>query len=117
MFVVASKRKGSAGRFLVYNVVNPETTTWDALLPAFKAIGPLTVVSAAEWIDRLERSDKGSHVIRENPAAKIIDFYKQIMVDNKTTAKVETGNLLQASETAASLSPVKEEHMTRWIQG
>lgn len=117
VFVVALKRKGSVERCPVYNVVNPETTTWGALLPAFKAIGPLTVVSAAEWIDRLERSDKGSHVVHENPAAKIIEFYKQTMVGNKATAKVETGNLLRASETAASLSPVKEEHMARWMQG
>ncbi|KAI1409283.1 hypothetical protein F5Y13DRAFT_203712 [Hypoxylon sp. FL1857] len=107
-----------SAKFLVYNVVNPKTTSWDALLPALKAMGPLAVVSAPEWIDRLEKSEKGPHIIAKNPAAKIFDFYKQTMVgDEETATKVDVGNLLNASKTAASLQAINQGDMARWMKG
>ncbi|KAK7756276.1 putative secondary metabolism biosynthetic enzyme [Diatrype stigma] len=114
---VTSKHEASESGFQVYNVVNPTTTPWGTLLPAFSNMGPLAVVSAPEWVDRLERSDKGHHVIHENPAAKIIDFYKQTMVGMKTAAKVETGSLLLASKTAGTLPAIEPGHVVRWMQG
>ncbi|KAI1099026.1 hypothetical protein F4804DRAFT_337651 [Jackrogersella minutella] len=113
---VASRREDSA-ESQVYNVVNPATTSWEALLPALKAIGSLDTVPASEWIDRLEKSEKGPHVISENPAAKIIDFYKQTMVaDESMAANIETHNLLRASQTAVDLAPINQGDMARWIK-
>lgn len=112
-----STHEASEARIQVYNVVNPTSTPWSVLLPALLTMGPLAVVPAAEWVDRLERSDKGHHVIHENPAAKIIDLYKQTMVVKKTAAKVETGSLLLASETAAKLPAIEQGHVARWMQG
>ncbi|KAI1384255.1 uncharacterized protein F4822DRAFT_64821 [Hypoxylon trugodes] len=104
--------------FQVFNVVNPAITSWGALLPALKAIGSVDVVSASEWIDRLEKSDKDPHIIPQNPAAKIVDFYKQTMVvDEQKAAKIEVANLLRASQTAANLPPIDQGHMARWMQG
>ncbi|KAI1136522.1 hypothetical protein F5Y05DRAFT_420244 [Hypoxylon sp. FL0543] len=105
-------------KFRVYNVVNPRTASWNALLPSLKAMGSLPVVPAREWVDRLEKSDKEPHVIAENPAAKILDFYKQTIVADQTTAtKVRIDNLLNASKTAANLPPINQSDMVRWMKG
>ncbi|KAI1500716.1 hypothetical protein F5X99DRAFT_229647 [Biscogniauxia marginata] len=113
----AAPKRGDPAAFLVYNLVNPSITPWSELLSALEAVGPVATVSAAEWIDRLEKSDREHHIIHQNPAAKLIDFYKQTMLDVKPAAKVEISNLLRASETAANLPPVNKSHMSRWMRG
>ncbi|KAI1504530.1 hypothetical protein F5X99DRAFT_371308 [Biscogniauxia marginata] len=107
----ASSSKG----LTVYNVVNPTITPWEELLPIVKKAAPATV-SPKEWIDRLEASDNGTHMINDNPALKLVDFYKQTMLGEMTPVKVEMENLLSGSETAKWLTPIKEEHMARWIK-
>ncbi|KAI5926545.1 hypothetical protein F4810DRAFT_725180 [Camillea tinctor] len=113
---VASKRRDVAG-LLVYNVVNPTTTPWAELLPGLERAGPLDVVPAAEWVERLEKSEKGHHLIHVNPAAKLIDFYKKTLLDDSPPVRFEVSNLLGASETAATLLPVKAEDMAKWLPG
>ena len=114
--VAASEHKNPAS-FRLYNVVNPAKASWDTLLPALQAMGPLPVISATEWVERLEKSDKSPQVIRENPAAKLIDFYKETMASEGKAPKLEVSNLLQASEVAANLPPISQEHLKRWMQG
>ena len=55
---VAASEHGNPASSRVYNVVNPAKATWDTLLPALQAMGPLPIISAAEWVERLEKSDK-----------------------------------------------------------
>ena len=55
---VAASEHGNSASSRVYNVVNPAKATWDTLLPALQAMGPLPIISAAEWVERLEKSDK-----------------------------------------------------------
>ncbi|KAI1081553.1 male sterility protein-domain-containing protein [Whalleya microplaca] len=102
--------------FTVYNVVNPTTTPWDKLLPVLKGIAPDTV-PVEEWITRLQANDKGTHMINESPGLKLIDFYKQTMVYGGTSARIQIENLLEVSETARGLAPIRSEDMARWIQG
>ncbi|RYP66269.1 hypothetical protein DL771_007921 [Monosporascus sp. 5C6A] len=75
--------------FVVYNVTNPKTTRWGELIPALLKVVP-KVVPAAEWISCLEnRSEKGAHVVGENPGLKLVDFYKQTLGGEKTEIKVD----------------------------
>ncbi|KAI1488349.1 hypothetical protein F5X96DRAFT_646066 [Biscogniauxia mediterranea] len=113
----AAPRSGDLAALTVYNVVNPSTTSWAELLPGLKGAGPLEVVSAAEWVDRLEKSDKGHHVIHMNPAAKLVDFYKEALLDSSPVAKFEVSNLLGASEIAASMQPITADNMAKWLRG
>ncbi|KAI0102316.1 hypothetical protein GGR51DRAFT_527817 [Nemania sp. FL0031] len=113
---VAQREHGAA---VVYNIVNPQTTSWDELLSVVKEIIPETV-SPAEWINRLEASrDAGSQVLDQNPGVKLIDFYKQTFLGdrNRQAVVLEQHNLLQGSKTARELSPVKPENLAKWMKG
>ncbi|KAI1207713.1 uncharacterized protein F4807DRAFT_469221 [Annulohypoxylon truncatum] len=104
--------------FQVYNIVNPSITCWGKLLPTIVKVGPLAIVSVSEWVEKLEKSEGGHHMLHQNPAVKLIDFYKQTMLaDESELAKVEMGNLLRVSETAANLQPIDESDMARWMRG
>ncbi|KAI0466999.1 acetyl-CoA synthetase-like protein [Xylaria cf. heliscus] len=112
--------------FRVFNIVHPSPSSWESLLPAVvRAIegeGPskktIDVVPPSEWIHKLEDSEKGLHVIRQNPAVKLLDFLRQAML--RTTARsavVDMDNLLRTSETARALQRIDGSHMAKWIKG
>ncbi|KAI1422530.1 hypothetical protein F5Y12DRAFT_717225 [Xylaria sp. FL1777] len=108
-----------AGAAVVYNVLNPESTSWEELLPAVKEVVPETVPTA-EWIKRLEGSqDAGPRAVEQNPGVKLIDFYKQTFLDDGDRKVVifEKQNLLSGSETARNLAPVKPENLAKWMKG
>ncbi|KAI1122652.1 hypothetical protein F5Y10DRAFT_253719 [Nemania abortiva] len=112
-----AQREGGAA--IVYNIVNPQTTSWDELLPAVKKAVPETV-SPVEWIKRLEASrGAGSQVLDENPGVKLVDFYKQTFLggDDRRDVVLEQQNLLRGSKTARELSPVKPEDLAKWMKG
>ncbi|KAI0388936.1 acetyl-CoA synthetase-like protein [Xylariaceae sp. FL0594] len=110
----------------VFNIVHPCPASWSSLLPAV-----VEGVEPSEWIARLERSEKGSHIIRQNPAVKLVDFYTQMMLGAGTgmsgtigasgspAVKVGIDNLLGVSETARRLKSEKigAEDMARWMRG
>ncbi|KAI0908240.1 hypothetical protein F4823DRAFT_599854 [Ustulina deusta] len=111
-------RRG-AGAVVVYNVLNPEVTSWDALLPAVKEAIPETV-PPAEWIERLEASrDAGAHLLEQNPGVKLADFYKQTFLGggDRQAVIIEKQNLLLASQAARNLSPIKAENLAKWMKG
>ncbi|KAI8946458.1 hypothetical protein F4801DRAFT_564632 [Xylaria longipes] len=108
-----------SGAAVVYNVLNPEATSWADLLPAVREVIPETV-PAAEWIERLEKSrGAGSHALDQNPGVKLIEFYKQTFLGpaDRRAVAVEKQNLLQGSKTARELSPVKREDLAKWMKG
>ncbi|KAI0483838.1 hypothetical protein F4859DRAFT_529172 [Xylaria cf. heliscus] len=107
------------GAAVVYNVLNPEATSWRDLLPAVREVIPQTV-PAAEWIERLESSrGAGSRVLDQNPGVKLIEFYKQAFLGSadRRAVVVEKENLLRGSKTARGLSPVKPENLAKWMKG
>ncbi|RYP26233.1 hypothetical protein DL768_011798 [Monosporascus sp. mg162] len=78
---------GEDRKFVVYKVTSPKTTCWGKLLSALGKGAP-KVAPAAEWIPRLENSNKkGAHVVGENPGLKLVDFYKQTLGGEKTEVK------------------------------
>ncbi|KAI0189651.1 hypothetical protein F4808DRAFT_34080 [Astrocystis sublimbata] len=112
-----ARRMGGAA--VVYNVLNPEATSWDELLPAVTAVIPETVSTAA-WIERLEKSrSAGSHTLDQNPGLKLIDFYKQAFLSSadRHEVVVEKDNLLKGSQTARELSRVKADNFAKWMKG
>ena len=62
---------------LVYHLVNPSTFDWRTeLLPVLKKHSKLPafdVVSPAEWLQRLEKSDQDP---TKNPSIKLVDFWR-----------------------------------------
>lgn len=112
-----------SGRPLVFNIVHPSGALWSSLLPTIvRAIEattkkPVDVVSPSEWIERLEESDRSPHVIRQNPAIKLMDFFQRIMSERGIPTTVEKDNTLKRSETARMLQPIDEVDMARWMKG
>ncbi|KAI1816296.1 hypothetical protein GGS20DRAFT_248978 [Poronia punctata] len=113
--------------FRVFNIVHPSATTWDSLLPSVmegsqtgaKGDKNIEVVSPSEWIDRLEKSERGSHVIHINPAVKLLDFYRQTILARAATrsTEVRVKNLIRSSKTARGLEPIGEADLARWMKG
>lgn len=68
----------------VYNLVNPRTVPWSALLDTVQngLGGPdqIRIVSLAKWVEALERSAQENHgfVAESNPAIKLLGFWKII---------------------------------------
>ncbi|KAI3319619.1 hypothetical protein HD806DRAFT_525292 [Xylariaceae sp. AK1471] len=119
---VPEDKKNPGERFRMFNIVHPAATSWDTLLPVVVWVieraskHTIDVVPSSEWIDRLEKSEKGSHVIRQNPAAKLIDFLRQAILITTTDSgtEVKMDNLLRVSET---LAPINGTQMERWMKG
>ncbi|KAJ4422969.1 hypothetical protein N0V82_002363 [Gnomoniopsis sp. IMI 355080] len=113
------RRKISSPRPLqVFNVVNPSISSWEEVLPALRTAVAETI-PASEWVARLEesleRTTKDSS-IDQNPGAKLVAFYKgAIVVDGRAEPVYDVDNLVLASSTAASLAPVTQSDLKRWM--
>ncbi|KAF2966875.1 hypothetical protein GQX73_g6718 [Xylaria multiplex] len=102
--------------FTVYNIINPTVTPWENLLPALEKVAP-EVIEPSDWIARLENSDKGHHLINQNPGLKLVDFYKETMLGSQVEITTKMDNILAVSETMRDLPHIKIEHLQRWMQG
>jgi thioester reductase-like protein len=111
---------------LVYHIVNPRTFCWKAdLLPVLKShpkLPPFEVVSAGEWLRRLEASD---HDPTKNPSIKLIDFWRGKYGSNRPSSSVddEPGGLdFKTSQTVHDIpclgqgdDPVSEGLISRYV--
>ncbi|KAG6364881.1 hypothetical protein INS49_006485 [Diaporthe citri] len=119
-----------AGGARVFNLRNPCTTSWDALLPtivqALKTpIGcdlASVVVTPSEWLERLsdaERKTTGDGTKTSNPAIRLLEFYRnslwgasdglqrsQLMAVNGSLAK---------SHTLRGMQPVNPDWIRKWV--
>lgn len=103
---------------VVYNVVNPQVTTWGELVPALKRVAR-EVVPLSEWVARLEATkDTSAHILDQNPGVKLLDFYKSFLGGEEGGGlRFATDKLVLGSKTAAELSPITQKQMSRWIDG
>ncbi|EMD01008.1 hypothetical protein BAUCODRAFT_62089 [Baudoinia panamericana UAMH 10762] len=100
---------------VVYNVVNPQRTTWAALLPSLQERLGLSAVSLTDWISKLESIDRADTA--RYPAIKLLDFFKGLNVHGEDTApRFETARTQQASPTLESLQPVNSTWMDLWLR-
>ena len=112
--------KRGAGAAVVYNVVNPKTTSWEDLLPAVKAVVP-EVVPPGEWVAKLRASrDAGARNLDQNPGVKLVDFYAQTFLSSggdRPAVTIEKQNLLWGRKTAGNLGPIKPGNLAKWRKG
>lgn len=112
------RSKPNGADTVVYNVVNPQVTTWGELVPALKRVAP-EVVPLSEWVGRLEATkDTSAQILDQNPGVKLLDFYKSFLGGEEGGGlRFATDNLVLGSKTAAELGPITQKQMTRWIDG
>ncbi|OTB06160.1 hypothetical protein M426DRAFT_9976 [Hypoxylon sp. CI-4A] len=143
----ASSRFGFGKPAAVYNLVNPQAVEFSELLPALQEKGIADeTVAFEDWIEALERSaddPKAKKVAAdENPAVKLIDFYKSLVPKGAGVGGREKGvsgaangsankgaesaageddytwqvdKTLEASITARDLKPVNTEWVKLWV--
>ncbi|KAI0172477.1 putative NRPS-like enzyme [Hypoxylon sp. FL1284] len=121
----------------VFNLRNPRTAKWDALVPAIRDARrpPLQVVPPAAWLRRLEDSvaaavaaggdDAGdlAKAAAANPAIKLVDFYRGGLWPSDAAAEQSSSTqepmvverALAASPTLRGLPPVGAEWMRKWV--
>ncbi|PVH86351.1 acetyl-CoA synthetase-like protein [Cadophora sp. DSE1049] len=105
----------------VYNLVNPQTTTWSSLLPAVQeSIGVQKVVSFNGWVQALQQSSTANNgaLMASNPGVKLLDFYHDL--SEKQTAvegsRYAVDNLMRDSKEASDLTTVSPDWMRLWLR-
>ncbi|KAK0105234.1 hypothetical protein ONS95_004375 [Cadophora gregata] len=106
---------------LVYNLVNPQTTTWSSLLPTVQeSIGVQKVVSFSDWVQALQQSSTANNgaFVASNPGVKLLDFYHEIGEKESAVegSRYAVDNLICDSKQASDLTAVSPEWMRLWLR-
>ncbi len=104
----------------VFNIMNPRKTRYESLLPSLSEKLGVRVLPASDWVDLLSRSvgESGGIVSDENPAAKLLDFYREHMVISCVVdLETDVENTVTASERARNLPAVSKEWLELWLKG
>ncbi|KAI0147409.1 putative NRPS-like enzyme [Xylariaceae sp. FL1272] len=115
----------------VYNLRNPQTTGWDALVPAVQAsvrarLGQeLEVVDPEVWLPRLQESivaaTKGGNdalaaAAVVNPAIKLLDFYRHGLWAREVASQQMAVEHALVSPTLRDMAPVSDAWMRQWVE-
>ncbi|KAK8104507.1 NRPS-like enzyme [Apiospora kogelbergensis] len=121
---------GSRGRAAqVFNLRNPQTTRWDALLPALQDAArqhlgkELEVVPPSSWLQRLKESseqgdtDHATDFVARNPAIKLLAFYHDgLWADGPDAEPMSVDKSSQASEVLQNMPAVNDDWMRKWVE-
>ncbi|KAL5041346.1 hypothetical protein BDW71DRAFT_212205 [Aspergillus fruticulosus] len=103
----------------VYNLCNPHTFTWSAMLKALRQHGfEFETVSFDDWLRRLRQSE-GRREELENPAVKLVDHYEALYGGNAPKPKIfRTDKAERDSETLrkGSLRIIQDGILARYAQ-
>ncbi|KAH7312107.1 hypothetical protein BKA65DRAFT_518187 [Rhexocercosporidium sp. MPI-PUGE-AT-0058] len=110
---VVHRKSETSRETTVYNLVNPQITTWSSLLPAVEeSIGVAKVVSFYDWVEALHQSSfANSGAIEANPGIKFLDFYRGLS-ERQTTiegSRYVVDNLMRDSNQGSDLTAVSPE--------
>ncbi|KAK8061977.1 hypothetical protein PG994_008343 [Apiospora phragmitis] len=136
--VLAKADDGSGSGAYVFNLRNPRTTEWAALLPALQDAArqrlgrELDVVPPTAWLRRLEeksgeknKGDATERVARDdddayvasNPAIKLFTFYRDGLWANGPIAEpMAVDRSVKASPALKDMPAVQVEWMRRWTE-
>lgn len=107
----------------IFNLVNPQRTKWESLLPTIQKRGtaesPLLPTSYDSWLKLLRKVDAtDAKQLFDMPAAKIADFYESLQrsaEDSGGQLMCDTSNGTTVSQTMDTMEPVNEGLMEIWL--
>lgn len=117
----AGPKTGDTSAVKVFNVRNPRTTNWDALLPALEdtagAKKPLEVVSPSEWLEKMSNSVSESS---SNPALNLLDFYRDGLWGGGANVETQARPMaieqaVAGSATLRDMPAVSVDWMRKWV--
>ncbi|KAI4741041.1 acetyl-CoA synthetase-like protein [Aureobasidium sp. EXF-12298] len=98
----------------VYNIVNPQTTTWTDLLPELAAFKNLKRVALSDWIRLLKEQVESGHG-RNIPAAGLVEFFESACETEKRKPSIDNSKSLALSPALRNAQSISVELMERWI--
>lgn len=124
-----------SGNVRVFNILSPQRTSWQALLPAvvsaMEAAGKkIKVVSPSDWIAKLrasaatsmdpnESDESGEKLLAANPALRLIGFFSERFgTDTGSGSGLEwdTNSAEEASERLRNAEKIDGTMMERWVK-
>ena len=111
---------GDITHLWVYNIVNPQVTSWKELLPTVskyvrKERPETEVVNLEQWLARLEESGKKTTDTDLNPALNLLHFFQSLAIDKRDKPTFETTLAVSKSPSLAGLTAIKPEWMEKWL--
>lgn len=100
----------------VYNLVNPRSASWVALLNTIQEhLGPkIEIAPFTNWLTAL-KGMQGLQDISTMPALKLLGFFQGLEMDRKTV-KFETKRALETSKSLAQIESVNSRWMSIWLE-
>lgn len=118
--------RGRGNSPVVFNIRNPNTTNWAALLPAIQGVAryhlgkELEIVSPKTWLERLEKSGEcdtdDASASTSNPAIKLLAFYRDgLWAHGSALELMSVENSCKASVILQNMPAVHADWMRKWI--
>jgi thioester reductase-like protein len=104
-----------------FHGVNPSIADWAHLAPAVKDFygDGMSIVSLAEWVKRLEASEKESDLpVEKNPAVKLLDTYRGMLAakEQGQTMRFALERTKSHSPTIREAGPITPALMRNWCR-
>ncbi|OTB02092.1 hypothetical protein M426DRAFT_205279 [Hypoxylon sp. CI-4A] len=103
-----------------FHSVNPQTTTWQAMVPAVQAFYGdriQKIVDFKEWIGLLKASQETTEDVSKNPGIKLIDSYEGFFFGGEKAHVVfAMDRTKEYSKTARSLEAITPEMLQHWCK-
>ncbi|KAL3459645.1 putative NRPS-like enzyme [Aspergillus heterothallicus] len=133
--VVERDRIEGGGEVSVFHCVNPNRVHWGELVPgileelngswadeevveAESESRKVVTVSLALWVKKLQEAvAAGGAMVDRNPAAKLVEFYEQMLADGGySTMSLCTAKTEEVSKELKAMSPIRPEWVTGWMR-
>ncbi|KAH8703109.1 putative AMP dependent ligase/synthetase [Talaromyces proteolyticus] len=116
----------------VFHPINPNWISWQSLVPTVVAAlketsltEEIKVVKYEEWLALLQFTatatkdlgESSSHILRENPAVKLLEFYQSIALNADAKPKpLELTQTLEKCPSLQKLGAIRSEWLCGWIK-
>lgn len=121
--LTVSSSKPAGHDATVYNLVNPQRTTWTELAPIVAQVlrndeDNTEVVSFEAWVEALRQSASAAEAkdLEKNPALKIFTFFESLVDTSRAMGSLSTEQAISSSNTLAKVQPVGQEWVKNWLR-
>lgn len=120
--IVHSRARTQADQKLdVFHLVNPETASWEQLVPAvqeyYAASGTeIEAVDFKNWISALKALPMTQEEMQRVPGLKLLDFYEGLASAQGGLPRLATTHTAESSETLKGLGPINRNMIVNWLK-
>jgi hypothetical protein len=116
------------------HLIHPYPTEWSSIFQSIAKTTGHDLVPYSAWLAKLEKAAEDPKEAERNPAIKLLDFYRGVVLKNESEGSkkdgtrqesrsgdamgfpaMETTRAVQQSETLRNLKPLDEEDAQKWL--